>query len=169
LKTKSSVLEVSRLSVRDLQKAGVPISNQRWERLFSFLQEFTIRKTKRSSGFICHVAASRSGRFWCVIKGDSGVVYFGYGKNFLNCDEAKIGMNCEFTALPPSHNGPLCRATEIKILPPSKRKRDDGETIIVLRLPGVVRIVARGRSGDVALGELRLDDAPFPEDLYLAA
>jgi hypothetical protein len=109
---------------------------------------------------VVHIGESRSAGFWAVIKAETGQVFFAYGKGFLNHPEQpKVGANVEFTPLPVAPGGPFPRATEIAILP-SKRKRENGDTIVVVRLPdGMVRIVARGRSAERVLGELKLDAA----------
>lgn len=96
-------------------------------------------------------------------------MFFAYGKGFLSHPvPPKVGANVEFTSLPAAPNGPLPRATEIAILPSKRKRNRAGDQIIVVRMPdGLVRIIARNRSGDTVLGELQLDQAPFPEHLYV--
>ena len=129
-------------------------------RAFSLFQELIIansKRTRRIRGHVAHIAPSRSGKFWAVIKDGENTAYFAYGKSFLSFpEEPRIGRNCEFVALPPVPGGPLRRATEIKLLPSKDRRKGDTKVldkITVLRLPnGVMQI----RCGENVLGELSL-------------
>ena len=57
-----------------------------------------------------------------ILKDEENNPYFGYGKNFLNTP-ARVGRNCEFSALPPIPGKPHRRATEIWILPAKKQNK----------------------------------------------
>jgi hypothetical protein len=63
----------------------------------------------------------------------------------------KIGWSVEFTPLPAMVGTRLARATEVRILPRSKRAL---EQIVVVREGRGRRIVFRGRHGERVLGEI---------------
>jgi hypothetical protein len=85
-----------------------------------------------------------------MIKGESGDIFFGHGKSFLNSPlQPRVGRQVLFTPLPPAM-GKMPRATEIEILP----SRPSPKTIVVKHLPGRSQLVLRDSSGDKLLGEL---------------
>jgi len=105
-------------------------------------------RTRRTTGFIVHIGESRSAGFWAVIKArDNGDLHFAYGKSFLSPGVPKIGLDVEFTRLPPADRGELDRATEVAIVKNKTRggqitvERGDGETRLILRSAGSQRVI----------------------------
>jgi hypothetical protein len=110
-------------------------------------------RTRRISGFIVHIGASRSAGFWAVIKArDNGQLHFAYGKSFLTPGVPKIGHEVEFTRLPPADRGTLDRAIEIAIVK-SNRK---GGHIEIEHGAGVTRLIVRSTGRERVIGELQL-------------
>jgi hypothetical protein len=93
---------------------------------FFFVSRFRNMEKKKKTlrnrivGRIVHVAASKTGTFWCIAKADvDNESFFIYGKNVMNSTvPPKRGAPVEFTKLPPTNLGKLPRATEVWMLQP---------------------------------------------------
>lgn len=106
---------------------------------------------RRRLGNVVHVAPSRSGLYWAILKDTEGERYFAFGKSFLTHPrQPRVGWSVEFTALPPAGRG-MPRATEISTMPRSKRATE----IAVVFDNGKLRVILRGEQNNL-LGELRL-------------
>jgi len=74
------------------------------------------RRARRVAGYICHVAPSRSGVFWVILKDESGVEHFAYGPNFLMFPAIpRIGQQLTFVRLPPLSGSKFPRAIEVDV------------------------------------------------------
>lgn len=74
------------------------------------------RRTKRVAGYICHVASSRSGLFWAILKDENKIEHFAYGPNFLMFPAIpRIGQQVTFVRLPPLAGSKFPRAIEVDV------------------------------------------------------
>jgi len=119
-------------------------------------------KTRRVSGYIVHSRESKSGG-WAMIKSQSGDVFFGHKKSFLNSPpHLRVGRKVLFTPLPPA-TGTMKRATEIQIMPPTKgslsnlgqtKRPEQPASILVKHIDGRKQLVLKDGAGERVLSEL---------------
>lgn len=96
-----------------------------------------------------------------MIKTQSGDVFFGHKKSYLNSPlQPRVGRQVLFTALPPSL-GPMKRAIEIQIMPATKTSskvgtsRPEQPAIVVQHVgDGKKLLVLKDSAGERILSEL---------------
>jgi hypothetical protein len=109
--------------------------------------------SRRTTGHVVFVGQSRSAKFWAIVKDAQGERHFAYGRNWLGAEVPRAGWPVSFTPLPPG-SGRMPRATEIAVLPRSKRAL--ASQIMVVHDDGALRVMLRQGQMETALGELHL-------------
>ena len=98
---------------------------------------------------VVHVGHSRTAGFWAAIKASSGVVYFGYGRSWLNSQTPRVGQRVSFAALPAIVGTKYPRAIEVAIMAAAGR-------VVAIHDGGNLRLILREKKRDRVLGLLDL-------------